>query len=187
MRPNHRVGRRPVRRSAVRAGPVETEPRRQDERGYDRPPAMNIDGACLCGYIRYEATINPARVTICHCTQCQVGSASAFRFGVLVRKEKFRLLSGVPKVYVKTAESGNPRALAFCPECGTALYGTGVDDQDVLSLRLGTARQRAELAPQTQVWYRSALPWLTQLDGVRKIQLQTDPQPSTRSGPPGSD
>jgi len=85
---------------------------------------MDIDGACLCGAIRYEATIDPTRVRICHCTQCQIQSATAFRTGVLVPKERFRLVAGEPKVYVKTAESGNPRALAFCGDCGTSIYGT---------------------------------------------------------------
>lgn len=144
---------------------------------------MNIDGECLCGHVRYEATIKPEKVSICHCTQCQVNSSAPFRFGVMVRKENFRLLSGQLKTYVKTAESGNPRALTFCPECGTSIYGTGVDNQDVLSLRLGTARQRAELVPRTQVWCRSALPWLSQLDGMRKIAMQTpDQQPGSAPG-----
>lgn len=137
---------------------------------------MKIDGECLCGHIRYEATIDPEKVAICHCTQCQVHSASAFRFGVMVRKEHFRLLAGAPKIYVKTAESGNPRALAFCPECGTSIHGTGVDEQEVFSLRLGTARQRAQLVPRMQVWCRSELPWLSQLGGLRRIAMQTASQ-----------
>jgi hypothetical protein len=29
---------------------------------------MDIDGGCLCGHITYEATINPAAVGICKCT-----------------------------------------------------------------------------------------------------------------------
>ena len=134
---------------------------------------MKIDGECLCGYIRYEATIDPGKVRICHCTQCQVHSATAFRTGVLVEKENFRLLSGVPKVYVKTAESGTPRAMAFCPECGTSIYGCAVvDDPPVFSLRLGTARQRAELVPTVQIWARSAMPWLSGLDRIPKVETQ---------------
>ncbi|HPU51639.1 MAG TPA: GFA family protein [Burkholderiaceae bacterium] len=144
---------------------------------------MKIDGACLCGHLSYEADIDPAKVVICHCTQCQIGSASAFRFGVLVAKENFRLLTGVPKTYVKTAENGNLRALTFCPECGTALYGTGVDEQDFFSLRLGTARQRAELKPVSQIWCRSALPWLSGLDGMRKYEQQGRRSQSAQPAP----
>lgn len=133
---------------------------------------MKIDGACLCGHITYEAEVDPERVAICHCTDCQIGSASAFRFGVLVHRDHFRLLSGTPKVYVKTAESGNRRALSFCPECGTALHGSDPVDPQWFSLRLGTARQRAELTPTVQIWCRSALPWLSGLESIRRVQTQ---------------
>ena len=43
------------------------------------------------------------------------------------REGSFRLLSGEPKVYVKTGESGTKRAQAFCPECGTQPFAYGVD------------------------------------------------------------
>jgi hypothetical protein len=40
---------------------------------------MKIDGACHCGYIRIEAEADPEKTTICHCTDCQTGTGSAFR------------------------------------------------------------------------------------------------------------
>ncbi len=133
---------------------------------------MKIDGACLCGAYAYEAEIDPSRVVVCHCTDCQVSSASAYRFGVLVPKEDFHPLRGALKAFVKTAESGNLRALHFCPECGTAIYGADPENATHFSLRLGTARQRAELAPKTQVWRRSALPWIGSVDGLRAHETQ---------------
>lgn len=122
---------------------------------------MKIDGECLCGHIGYEAIIDPTTVRICHCTQCQVHSSSAFRFAVLVHREKFQLLRGHLKTYIKTAESGVKRAMLFCPECGTSIYGTSVTEEAIIySLRLGTARQRDVLKPSIQMWARSKLPWL---------------------------
>ena len=118
----------------------------------DTSSLMKIDGACLCGYIRYEALIDPARVGICHCTDCQIHSASAFRIGVPVRVGDFRLLTGQLKVYVKTAQSGSARAMSFCPECGTSIHGSSVEKPTTYSLRLGNARQRAELRPRQQIW-----------------------------------
>ncbi len=32
---------------------------------------MRIDGQCHCGHIAYEAEIDPDRVSICHCRDCQ--------------------------------------------------------------------------------------------------------------------
>src|ERR671922_1759533 len=106
---------------------------------------MKIDGGCHCGHITYVAEIDPDKVGICHCTDCQTLSGSAFRVSVPAAKEAFSLRGGEPKIYVKTAESGNKRAQAFCPECGTALYAGAVDNTGPLGLRLGTIKQRDQL------------------------------------------
>jgi hypothetical protein len=55
---------------------------------------MKIDGRCHCGYISYEAEIDPEKVTICNCTDCQTLSGSAFRTAAAAREGTFKLLSG---------------------------------------------------------------------------------------------
>ena len=52
---------------------------------------MKIDGACHCGDITYEADIDPENVVICHCTDCQTLSGSAFRTVALTREGTFTL------------------------------------------------------------------------------------------------
>ncbi len=134
---------------------------------------MKIDGGCHCGDITYEAEIDPGKVGICHCTDCQALSGTAFRTIVLVPDDAFTMLSGAPKIYVKTADSGAKREQAFCPECGSAIYSTAVGDgPKFFSVRLGTARQRGALPPKIQYWYRSAQPWLSDLDSVAKIEKE---------------
>jgi hypothetical protein len=94
---------------------------------------------------------------------------------VTAPKEGFRLLSGKPSIYLKTAESGAKRAQAFCATCGTRLYASAPIDPPFFNIRVGTVRQRRELSPKSQVWFRSALPWVTGLDAVKKIDRQQAP------------
>ncbi|MCH7929521.1 MAG: GFA family protein [Proteobacteria bacterium] len=134
---------------------------------------MKIDGGCHCGAITYEAEIDPEKVGICHCTDCQTLSGSAFRTILVVPEDDFRLLSGEPKTYVKIGDSGEKRAQTFCPECGSPIYATSVGDgPKFINIRLGTARQRDELPPKFQYWFRSAQRWLTDLDSVPKFEKQ---------------
>ncbi|HKG01336.1 MAG TPA: GFA family protein [Xanthobacteraceae bacterium] len=134
---------------------------------------MKIDGRCHCGYISYEAEIDPEKIVICHCTDCQILSGSAFRTVALTGENTFKLLSGEPKVYVKTTESGAKRQQSFCPECGTPIYSSTVGyGPKVYGVRVGTARQRDELVPKTQLWFRSSQRWLADLGSVRKIETQ---------------
>ncbi|MCD6042376.1 MAG: aldehyde-activating protein [Burkholderiales bacterium] len=133
---------------------------------------MRIDGACHCGKLSFEADVDPEKVGICHCTDCQTLTGSAFALFVPVPKSAFRL-RGEPRVYVKTGESGNRRAQAFCPECGSRMYASADEaDPQVFNLRLGTVRQRAQLPPRTQVWCRSALPWVMDLGAVKQNAKQ---------------
>lgn len=128
---------------------------------------MHVDGTCHCGDITYTAEIDPAKVIICHCTDCQVLSSSAFRMIVLAEKGSFRLVSGTPRTYVKTADSGRKRAQTFCPRCGTQLYSTpAVDKPEHFGLRVGSIRQRAQLRPSRQLWCKSAFPWVDDIGSI---------------------
>jgi hypothetical protein len=79
---------------------------------------------------------------------------NAFRNGVRVNipapAEHFVLLSGTPKTYVKTAESGNKRLHAFCGSCGTPIYACAVDNPQSYGLRIGAITQRAAFSPKRQ-------------------------------------
>ena len=133
---------------------------------------MKIDGACHCGAITIEGEADPEKTTVCHCTDCQTGTASAFRVSVPVSGETFKM-KGQPAIYVRTtAESGNPRAQAFCPTCGSPIYATspGEGQQAVYMVRVGILRQRDQFVPTRQIWFRSARPWTTQLDAVPKVE-----------------
>jgi len=133
---------------------------------------MKIDGSCHCGQISYEAEIDPEKVYVCHCTDCQQLTGSAFRWAVPVAMEDFRLLAGEPRTYIKTAESGAASRQLFCPDCGSPLYSTSSGDGPHINLRLGTARQRAQLSPKSQYWCRSKLDWLASPWPPKKFDTQ---------------
>ncbi|MGI9316055.1 MAG: GFA family protein [bacterium] len=134
---------------------------------------MKIDGSCHCGAITYEAELDPKSVGVCHCTDCQALSATAFRTIGVVRPGEFRLLSGTPKIYVKTGDSGNKREQAFCENCGSGIYASSTDDEPrIHNIRMGTVRQRAEFPPMFQVWCQSALSWLPEIDTPKKLDQQ---------------
>lgn len=129
---------------------------------------MKIDGQCHCGNLRYEAEIDPTDVVICHCSDCQVLSGSAFAVTVPARPGSFRILAGEQSIYLKTAASGNKREQGFCPNCGTRIYSRPAEDRTgKYGLRVGTINQRRTLVPREQIWTRSAHAWI---DGIALIE-----------------
>ena len=134
---------------------------------------MKIDGGCHCGYIAYEAEVDPEQTAICHCTDCQTLSGSAFRTVIPAPDHSFRILSGEPAIYVKTGESGAKRPQGFCPRCGSPIYSTAVGEgPKSYFIRVGTVRQRDQLVPKTQIWSRSRRHWVTDIDSIRTIDKQ---------------
>jgi hypothetical protein len=123
---------------------------------------MNITGQCHCGAISFTALVDPTKVLVCHCADCQQFSGAPFR-AVLPTPVEHVSLRGEPRHYVKVAASGARRAQAFCAECGTQLYATEPDAPRTLNLRLGCVNERAQLAPTRQIWSQSAMPWLADL------------------------
>ena len=136
---------------------------------------MKIEGGCHCGAISFEADVDPGKVALCHCTDCQIISGAPYRASVPALAEKLTL-RGSPKTYVKTAESGNKRLHGFCGECGSAIYATTPDDQRVFNLRVGAIKQRAELVPKIQGWCRSAMPWINDVASIPKVPENLPPK-----------
>ncbi len=127
---------------------------------------MHVTGACHCGAITFSADVDESRVLVCHCTDCQVLSTSAFRVGAIVLRETFQI-HGRTKEYRKVGTSGSVRVQVFCPDCATGIYSyTPGDAGPYISLRLGAVHQRAELKPRLQIWRQSALPWIDDLAGM---------------------
>jgi hypothetical protein len=135
--------------------------------------AMKIDGQCHCGHVRFEAEVDPDRVSVCHCTDCQTLTGSPYRATVATSRDRIQLTGKAPKVYIKTGDNGRKRLQYFCPECGSPMFTTGEGaDAEEWGIRWGSVRQRRELTPKRQIWCRSAVPWLDTLTGLPRTETE---------------
>lgn len=124
---------------------------------------LSVSGSCHCGAIGFKASVDPASVSICHCTDCQTLSGTAYRVSVPAARDDFHLTRGTPRIYIKIADSGARRAQAFCASCGTPIYASAAEEPQVFNLRVGAIHERAQLTPRRQIWCASAQPWCADL------------------------
>ena len=119
-----------------------------------------LEGGCQCGKVRYRVTGAPLTLYACHCTECQKQSASAFGLSLWVKRSDLEILSGEPKYWERSADSGNTTLCAFCPECGSRLFHAPSDDPEIYSLKGGSLDDISSLAPVGHIWVRSKQPWV---------------------------
>jgi hypothetical protein len=124
---------------------------------------MQIDGRCHCGHVTYQADIDPQRVSICHCTDCQRLTGSPYRVTVICSLDDILMTGQAPKIYARTGDNGRIRFQHFCGECGSPLFTSGEGGPDDWGIRWGSIRQRDRLRPMRQIWCRSAAPWVNDI------------------------
>src|ERR1700675_1366739 len=78
-------------------------------------------GKCLCGAIQYACTAEPAFSGNCHCKDCQRSSGGPFIPAMLFPASAVTI-SGTPKYFKLTADSGKFIERGFCGECGSQLF-----------------------------------------------------------------
>ena len=79
-------------------------------------------GGCVCGAVRFTATGEPLRVTICHCTWCQRRTGTAFGTEVVFEQGQVAFSGeAVGRYRHHSDESGRWLDVEFCPRCGTNL------------------------------------------------------------------
>lgn len=129
---------------------------------------MDIDGACFCGRVTYQAKLDEKYVLICHCRDCQMFAGTAYRMSGFVRPTDFKFTGEEPRIFEKRADSGAIRSMAFCDVCGShicSLPPDMSDDDAFVSVRIGTAKQFHLLHPVAEIYTASRVPWLKGLDG----------------------
>ena len=128
--------------------------------------ATKYTGGCQCGELRYEVVGTPRKLVVCHCTDCQRQSGSAFGMTLLVNEADFRLTQGEVKTFVSTSAAGRAKLGAFCPRCGTRIYHKPEWRPGTVSVKPGTLDDTSGLKPDMHIWISSKQPWVTIPDRV---------------------
>ena len=74
---------------------------------------------------------------LCHCADCRKTSGGNYSNNIIVPGENFKLVSGTPKRFSKTADSGKTITSHFCPDCGTTLFRDGETFKEAKVIKAG--------------------------------------------------
>ena len=136
-------------------------------------------GRCLCGAVRYEVEGAPQIVAHCHCEDCQRLSGAGHSTGAMFPVDRFRL-TGVVAEHKLTSDNGNEVTRAFCPACGSPIFGRNTAMDGYLTITLGTLEDSAAFEPGVVVFARNRKPW----DAMDPSVPTFDAQPGWKPGAP---
>lgn len=136
-------------------------------------PPFPLTGGCQCGAVRFRLKAAPVVFYLCHCTDCQKQSSSAFGESVKVRSADVEI-EGEVALFHATADSCAIKWCEFCPKCGSRLFHGRKPGAETFNMKGGTFDDVSWLTPAGHIWTRSKQPFVAIADDA--LSYATVPQ-----------
>src|SRR5690349_12666532 len=135
-------------------------------------PPITRRAACNCGQLSLVAEGEPARISMCHCLECQRRTGAVTSNQARYRSGQVTV-SGKASEWTRSSDSGNALTFRFCPVCGSTVYWTGEGFPGYVAVAVGTFADATFPPPAISVWEECRHPWVPAPgEGVRRVPKQ---------------
>ena len=131
-----------------------------------------IDGGCLCGDVRFNATLPSKWVAHCHCTLCRRAHGAAFV--TWVGMDATRCAIEDPWSRLQWYESSAGAERGFCSHCGSMLFFRSERWAGELHIARAQVVGEVDRAPQAHVYWDTHVEWV-QIDERDGLPRKPDP------------
>jgi len=135
-----------------------------------------VDGACLCGAIRFRVTLPTLFCGHCHCTMCQRNHGAGFVTWVGVARDQIAILSGEADLQHYASSEHGQRS--FCRACGTSLFCEIDAHPDQVDVPLASMQGPIDRAPQAHIYFDDRAEWVVVSDDLPRLGGTTGLEPS---------
>jgi hypothetical protein len=123
-----------------------------------------LKGGCLCGAVSYECA-DPQSIFLCHCLDCQKASGSSHMPVAFTPRALFSS-TGETRAFAVKGEAGSTVRRAFCPTCGSQVFGFVEELPDLVIVKMGTAIDPPDVPVGAVIWTETAPKWARFPEGV---------------------
>lgn len=116
-----------------------------------------ISGSCLCGSVRFECRGEFEQFHLCHCTQCQKTSGSAYASNLLTDPENIVWLSG-EKMIARYDLPDRIITSAFCTACGCPMPYLSKSGKELV-IPAGSLDSGPHTLPQGNIFWAERATW----------------------------
>ena len=121
---------------------------------------MTRTGGCLCGAVRFTATLPKTGVQACHCGQCQRWTGGGPLLSVRVADLE---ITGEDAIATYAASDWGERA--FCQTCGSTLYWR-MQGRPVAYMAVGLLDDQSDLSVTEEIFIDHRPGWLPPWPGA---------------------
>jgi hypothetical protein len=104
---------------------------------------------CACGQLRAVCEGEPARVSLCNCTQCQRRTGSAFGVNSYFLRRQMQT-QGEAKQFTRSSGAGREVRLNFCSLCGSTVFWDLGKRPEVVGVAVGAIADPGFPAPHEE-------------------------------------
>ncbi len=120
-----------------------------------------LDGHCLCGKTTYVCDGEPMATLLCHCTDCQRQTGTAFSIVVGVERETLQIDGPIGSFKTVGEDTEENVVRQFCSACGSPIVSLPDATPDLAFIKAGTLNDKSWLEPEMEIWKRSAHPYVS--------------------------
>lgn len=134
-----------------------------------RTDAQRSSAQCACGGLRVTLLEPPQLTALCHCLACQRRTGAPFSANAFYALDCVEV-SGEPREFVRTAESGRKVRMYFCPTCGSTVYWKAEASPGIIGVAVGAFADPAFVPPALSVFEISKHEWVALDETVDHFQ-----------------
>lgn len=131
---------------------------------------------CHCSRLQLRCQGEPAKVSMCHCLDCQRRTGSAFSVAVFYPREQVSLDGGEPLSFERPSASGFPVRFFFCGVCGSNLYWEPARLPHLTGVAIGAFADPDFPPPQQSVWTKDKHAWFDLPQDMPTFEINPQPR-----------
>jgi hypothetical protein len=116
---------------------------------------------CTCGTLRLSCSGEPARVSMCHCLDCQRRTGSLFSIAAFFERGAVKVVDGTANTFTRGSLSGSNVTFHFCPECGSTVFWEPERMPQLIGVAVGAFADPSFPPPEQSVFTAYKHGWLS--------------------------
>ncbi len=119
---------------------------------------LEVQGACLCGSVRYAVSPPFKQFQYCHCSRCQKATGTAHAANAFLPIEQFRWIAGKDNLSHFSLPEAKYFGTSFCKTCGSNMPII-IEASAMALVPAGSLEGLSDIKPQQSIFWSSKADW----------------------------